>query len=47
MNNEKTLKLLVNIGQDALDGKICNQCGRKFRKTTGKIRLCSKCKENQ
>lgn len=43
--DRKTLKLLVQIGNEASVGKICQQCGRGFPKARGEPRLCFKCNE--
>jgi hypothetical protein len=43
---ELELITLINLGNDALVGLICNQCGRQFRKAVGHVRICSKCKNN-
>jgi hypothetical protein len=47
LNKQDTelLKGLVEIGKDAAVGKICNRCGREFRKAIGRIRTCKKCVE--
>lgn len=37
------IKMLISIGNDASRGKICNHCGRNFKKETGKPRTCIKC----
>lgn len=40
---DPALELLVAIGVDASNGKICQHCGRGFKKSTGTPRSCSKC----
>lgn len=42
-----TLKQLIAIGNEAVSGKICNRCGRVFRKAIGKTRICRACAQKE
>lgn len=44
---EREIKILIEIGKEAEQGKICNQCGRNFKKSVGYKRLCTKCKKGE